>query len=205
MFLTGFWQPTPRKHRFQAVKTETDDDEIDSEGLISARKKTGKSAVSIPWICFTTANLVILSITVSLILSVQSTQAHEKNAILRQVSWWCKLSINLYLSSWLTRIQAPVLDDIEIPSYTTTLNGTLFALPEISIAREEPGPENDAVWAQFEKVLTHVVTRDDIIKLGKDPDTVSRFDDEYWGLGDDAYMVQLDVMHVSCLFVEEVT
>lgn len=82
---------------------------------------------------------------------------------------------------------------------------TLFALPEISIAREEPGPENDAVWAQFEKVLTHVVTRDDIIKLGKDPDTVSRFDDEYWGLGDDAYMAQLDVMHVSCLFVEEVT
>lgn len=85
MFLTGFWQPTPRKHKFQAVKTENDDDEIDSEGLISARKKTGKSAVSIPWICFTTANLVILSITVSLILSVQSTQAHEKNTILRPV------------------------------------------------------------------------------------------------------------------------
>lgn len=77
------------------------------------------------------------------------------------------------------------------------LNGTLFALPEVSIAREEPGAENDEAWHKFEKVLTHVVTREQILKLGKDPDTVARFNDEYWGLGDDAYMVQLDVMHVS--------
>lgn len=93
-------------------------------------------------------------------------------------------------------ITAPVLDDIEIPRYTTRLNGTLFALPEVSIAREEPSAENDAAWAQYEKVLTHVVTREQIIKLGKDPETVARFDEEYWDMGDDAYMVQLDVMHV---------
>jgi protein tyrosine phosphatase len=98
-------------------------------------------------------------------------------------------------------ISAPVLDDIEIPRYETTLNGTLFPLPEISIARQEPSAENDAAWHQFEKVLTHVVTREQIIKLGKDPEKVARFDDEYWGMGDDAYMVQLDVMHVrSSLF-----
>lgn len=94
------------------------------------------------------------------------------------------------------RVIAPILDDIEIPRYTSTLNGTLFALPEVSIAREEPSAKNDAAWAQYEKVLTHVVTREQIIKLGKDPGTVARFDDEYWGMGDDAYMVQLDVMHV---------
>jgi hypothetical protein len=77
------------------------------------------------------------------------------------------------------------------------MNGSLFATPEASIARQEPGPENDAAWHVYEQVLTHVVTRDEIIKLGKDPDTVARFDDEYWGLGRDAYMVQIDVMHVS--------
>jgi hypothetical protein len=82
------------------------------------------------------------------------------------------------------------------------INGTLFAIEEKSIAREEPNPENDAAWHQYEKVLTHVVTREEIIRLGKDPDTVARFDNDYWNLGDDAYMVQLDVMHVSGLRVE---
>ncbi|KAH3631723.1 hypothetical protein KXW27_001596 [Aspergillus fumigatus] len=79
-------------------------------------------------------------------------------------------------------------------------DGTLFAKPEVSIAREEPGAENDAAWGQYEKILTHVVTRDQILKLGKDPETVARFDNDYWGMGDDAYMVQMDVMHqIHCL------
>jgi hypothetical protein len=77
------------------------------------------------------------------------------------------------------------------------INGTLFAREDKSIAREEPSAENDAAWQNFERVLTHVVTREEIIKLGKDPETVARFDDDYWKLGNDAYMVQLDVMHVS--------
>ncbi|KAL4926979.1 oxidase ustYa family protein [Aspergillus undulatus] len=112
-----------------------------------------------------------------------ATNDYQKNAILRPVSWW-----------------SPILDAVEIPTYTTTLNGTLFALSELSIAREEPDAENDAAWAQYERVLTHVVTREDILKLGKHPETVARFDDDYWGFGDDAYMVQLDVMHqIHCL------
>ncbi|KAL4783505.1 hypothetical protein BJX76DRAFT_357889 [Aspergillus varians] len=187
MSLSEMWQSFQREHKFQSLKTEShdgDNDDTDSEGLLRTRKGARrKSTFSTPWICFTTANLVILSITISLVLSVGGLAIHKKNAILRPVSWW-----------------SPILDDIEIPRYTTTINGTLFALPEISIAREEPSAENDAAWAQYERVLTHVVTREEVIKLGKDPDTVSRFDDDYWGMGDDAYMVQLDVMHqIHCL------
>ncbi|KAJ1716087.1 hypothetical protein NYO67_1845 [Aspergillus flavus] len=97
-------------------------------------------------------------------------------------------------------LSAPILDAIEIPTYETTLNGTFFAKPEVSIAREEPGPENDADWEQYETIRTHIVSREDILRLGKDPDTVMRFDNDYWGFGDDAYMVQLDVMHqIHCL------
>ncbi|KAL4918795.1 hypothetical protein BDW62DRAFT_217421 [Aspergillus aurantiobrunneus] len=184
MILSNIWPSFQRKYIFQALRTDSSsEDELDSEGLLTVRKNARRQPSPLPWICFTTANLVILSITVSLVLSVRGLQTQERNAVLRPVSWW-----------------SPILDDIDIPKYTTTINGTLFALPEISIAREEPGPENDAAWAQYEKVLTHVVTREDVIKLGKDPDTVCRFDDEYWGLGNDAYMVQLDVMHqIHCL------
>ncbi|KAF7594479.1 hypothetical protein BBP40_009112 [Aspergillus hancockii] len=65
------------------------------------------------------------------------------------------------------------------------LNGTLYAKPDVSIAREEPSAENDAAWAQYEK-------------LGKDPETVARFDNDYLGMGDDAYMAQLDATHAPC-------
>ncbi|RDW92911.1 uncharacterized protein DSM5745_00233 [Aspergillus mulundensis] len=192
-FLTALW-PSPRQtHRFQTIKTETstadDDDDnncTDSEGLLassSRRTKTParKPALSTTWICLTTANLAMMSITASVFLSAKlqgtgsGSGSSEKNAILRPVSWW-----------------SPILDAVEIPTYETTLNGTLFPLPEPSIARQEPGPDNDAAWAQYERILTTSVTRADILKLGKDPDTVARFDDAYWGLGDDAYMVQFD-------------
>lgn len=92
-----------------------------------------------------------------------------------------------------------MLDDIEIPTYTTRINATVFSPPNPSIARQEPGPENDAAWDDYEKALTHVISREDVIRLGKNPETAARFDDDFWGFGPEAYMGQLDVMHVSHL------
>lgn len=80
------------------------------------------------------------------------------------------------------------------------VNGTLFPPEWLSIARQDPGPETDAAWHVYEKVLTHVITKDQVIKLGKDPETVARFEDDYWGFGDDAYMAQMDVFHqIHCI------
>ncbi|KAF7181872.1 hypothetical protein CNMCM7691_001169 [Aspergillus felis] len=172
------------EHKFENLKSEADDDtDIESENLLRNGHVGRKAATSNAWIYFTVANLIILSITAALILSAGNFRTSEKNAVLRPISWW-----------------SPILDDIEIPRFETKLNGTLFAKPEVSIAREEPGVENDAAWAQYEKVLTHVVTREQILKLGKNPETVARFDNDYWGMGEDAYMVQMDVMHqIHCL------
>ncbi|KAE8378028.1 hypothetical protein BDV26DRAFT_292630 [Aspergillus bertholletiae] len=75
------------------------------------------------------------------------------------------------------------------------LNGTLFAKPGVSIAREEPSPENDAAWAQYERALTCCVTREDILKLGKGPETVARFHNDYCGMGDDAYIDMMRQIH----------
>ncbi|PYH42456.1 oxidase ustYa family protein [Aspergillus saccharolyticus JOP 1030-1] len=171
--------------KFRAVQSKScDDDEEDIESEELLTKRSHPERLSKAWIYLTIANAIILSSTIAIVIGARSSSwKAEKNALLRPVSWW-----------------SPVLDDIEIPSYETTINGTLFALPEISIAREEPSAANDAAWARYENVLTHVITRDQVIKLGKDPETVARFDNEYWGMGDDAYMAQLDVMHqIHCL------
>ncbi|KAL4807362.1 hypothetical protein BDV18DRAFT_151968 [Aspergillus unguis] len=186
MLFSDILQPF-HKQRFQSIRTDSSDGD-DEEGLLArkqyAEKFKDRTTCSTRWFFFTAVNVVVSVIAISIVLSEGGfTRYRDKNAALRAVSWW-----------------SPVLDDIEMPRHDAMLNGTLFALPEYSIAREEPGPESDEHWHQFEKVLTHIVSREDIIKLGKDPDTVSRFDDEYWGFGDDAYMVQLDIMHqIHCL------
>ena len=63
--------------------------------------------------------------------------------------------------------------------HTVMVNGTVFPPVDLSISREEPGPELDAIWEVNEKIRTFVITREDVINLGKDPDTIVRFDDEY--------------------------
>ncbi|KAJ5266887.1 hypothetical protein N7478_009695 [Penicillium angulare] len=174
----------PKFHALGPDSSDGDEEDIESEKLLPKAGLARKLAHSKSWIYFSIFNAVVLGMNVFLgVATMKNIFSSQKNADLRPTSWW-----------------SPILDDIEIPKHTTMLNGTLFALPEVSIAREEPGPENDEAWHKFEKVLTHVVTREQIIKLGKDPETVARFNDEYWGLGDDAYMVQLDVMHqIHCL------
>lgn len=77
------------------------------------------------------------------------------------------------------------------------MNGTFFPSDPLSIARLDPGPSTDAAWSAYDKSGTFVATREQILKLGKDPNTVAKFDDEYWHFGDEAYMVQLDVFHAS--------
>ncbi len=69
-----------------------------------------------------------------------------------------------------------------------------------SMVRIPPRPEVEDHWEMYEEMLPFPITREDVIKLGKDPETAAKFDDAYWGLGDDAYMAQLDVMHhIHCL------
>lgn len=95
---------------------------------------------------------------------------------------------------------APILNDIEIPLFVLQINGSLFTPKNPSIARQEPGPGIDDAWAYFDLVRTHVITKNDVIKLGKDPKTIARFNNNCWGFGEDAYMAQMDVFYqIHCL------
>ncbi|KAG6122805.1 hypothetical protein E4U12_000859 [Claviceps purpurea] len=72
---------------------------------------------------------------------------------------------------------------------------------KLSIARQFPNPAADAIWTQDIELIRPIpVTREQIIKMGKDPDTVAKLEDDVWGLGDDAYVATLDVFHnLHCL------
>ncbi|MCJ1312252.1 hypothetical protein MMC25_005926 [Agyrium rufum] len=59
----------------------------------------------------------------------------------------------------------------------------------------EPGPEADRHWTEFDWIYAIPITRNEIVRLGKDPNLVAKFEDEFWGLGDDAYVGALDVFH----------
>jgi hypothetical protein len=94
-----------------------------------------------------------------------------------------------------SQFTAPVIEKVEIKTSVQMMNATLFPGQNPGFARQYPNPEADAIWDKFELLKTVPITKEDIIKLGKDPESVAKFDDPYWGLGDDAYMAQVDVFH----------
>jgi hypothetical protein len=90
---------------------------------------------------------------------------------------------------------APVLEGVELKTSVKMMNATFFPGQNPGFARQFPNPEADAIWEKFELLRTIPITKEDVIRLGKDPEKVAKFDNEYWGLGDNAYMAQVDVFH----------
>ncbi|RGP79544.1 tat pathway signal sequence [Fusarium longipes] len=69
-----------------------------------------------------------------------------------------------------------------------------------SIARQMPNKKADRAWLEYEWDRVIPVTADDIRKMGKDPSTVAKLENEIYGLGDDAYATIFDVYHqLHCL------
>lgn len=132
-------------------------------------------------------NMIMLKI--SLILFISSRDM-DQNAILRKSSFFCELPLHLQRRKADASL-APVLDRVDIPTGVKMMEGGLFTPNNPSIARQYPNPEIDAVWAELELTRTIVISGEDVRKLGKDPETVAKFEDDFWGLGDDAYMAQM--------------
>lgn len=58
-------------------------------------------------------------------------------------------------------------------------NAALYPGPNPSYARQKPSPKVDAWWDELELLRTIPITREQVIKLGKDPEIVAKFEDEY--------------------------
>lgn len=91
---------------------------------------------------------------------------------------------------------------MKINLHDVTLNGTVWpSMGGTGWTRLPKGdPVGEAMWESFENITTFPITRQDVIRLGKDPSTVARFEDDFWGLGDDAYIATIDATHkMHCL------
>ncbi|KAI0816462.1 hypothetical protein GGR55DRAFT_627046 [Xylaria sp. FL0064] len=159
-------------------------------GLLTNFHLKGQRNTSPRWntrtvtIAVTIVNVVLFSLS-TVILGITWYHQHPnlKNAELRSTS-----------------VYSPVYDSIDLGLHEIQVNGTFFPPEQPSIARQMPNPEADRVWEDYENVRPIRLTKSQIIRMGKDPSRVSRYEDKDWGFGDDAYVGDLDVFHqLHCL------
>ncbi|KAI6914407.1 hypothetical protein KC318_g192 [Hortaea werneckii] len=96
------------------------------------------------------------------------------------------------------RMDAYLHSQVDIPLVDVTVNGTLLYMDN-SVFRGPPSPEVDAAWERISSLLPHVVSTEEVVKLGKDPSRTARWPAD-WGFGPDAHIAELDVLHtIHCL------
>ncbi|KAL7931544.1 hypothetical protein V8C35DRAFT_309776 [Trichoderma chlorosporum] len=160
--------------RLPSSKEETDENEefLHTEGTES--KQYSGPSVS----CITCLNTIFFIISLCLFSISIFRPSKGLNPELRASSTW-----------------SPIHDAVDLELATRTINGTLFTPREHSIARQMPNSVADSTWEEWELTRVFPVTRADIVRLGKDPETAVKLEPEIWGLGDDAYATALDMYH----------
>ncbi|KAH6723499.1 hypothetical protein BKA61DRAFT_685946 [Leptodontidium sp. MPI-SDFR-AT-0119] len=97
---------------------------------------------------------------------------------------WVRNSAYKHVSS-----HSPIFDRLDLDPSLTKINGT-FPPP-----RQRPNPTADKVWDEILIDRFIPISRAEIVKMGKNPDTAVKLLDSDWGLGGDAYAAGLDVFH----------
>ncbi|KAG8420851.1 hypothetical protein J3459_003927 [Metarhizium acridum] len=78
------------------------------------------------------------------------------------------------------------------------INGSLLDAGT-SIYRKPPSSEVNAAWEYIAHQLPHATSREDVVRLRKDPSKTVRWQEE-WGFGPETYIAELDIVHtVHCL------
>ncbi|EAU37218.1 predicted protein [Aspergillus terreus NIH2624] len=133
---------------------------------------------------FVTANLVLFVVSLVTLLragSVTESRPMTANAIFKDV--------NAY---------SPILARLELPLHNYTVDGHLFDVTH-NLLRQEPNPESNAEWDRIAQLGPMVMSREEVIKMNKDPEKVVKLPED-WGYGDDAYIWQTEMQHnIHCL------
>ncbi|KAI1799441.1 hypothetical protein F4811DRAFT_98520 [Daldinia bambusicola] len=158
----------------------------EGEGLLGEKptpKSTWRSSFTSTTLAITALNIVIFMTSLALFLGSLS-QKSQLNSELRQGSTY-----------------SPIFDRLDLEMKPRMIQGTLFPDKErASIARELPNAAADEIWEEWELSRFYPLTRDEIVRMGKDPSSVPKLEDSEWGLGDDTYVGAFDVYHqIHCL------
>ncbi|OKL58184.1 hypothetical protein UA08_06867 [Talaromyces atroroseus] len=98
-----------------------------------------------------------------------------------------------------TSEHSPIFDHINIPLITKRMNATLVEPDPLPIYRRPPSPEVDAAWNRLANIKPIVISRSDVIKLGRDPSIAAKWPESF-GFGPEAYIGRIDVFHqIHCL------
>jgi hypothetical protein len=153
-------------------------------------------------LAFFAANTIMFLVS----LAVLSIWLHERyfvlNNKLRQTSTWSMLFLYCDQGRFHAHIilLGPIHDLVDLDMKPRLVDGTIFPGDNPSIARQMPNPSADTEWQIWDHARMIPITKADIIRLGKNPDTAFKLVNDIWGLGDDAYAAHLDVFHqLHCL------
>ncbi|RAL17387.1 oxidase ustYa family protein [Aspergillus homomorphus CBS 101889] len=94
---------------------------------------------------------------------------------------------------------SPIFDRLQIPMIRRKMNGTLLEPDPLPIYRQPPSPEVDAAWNRLANINPITISRDDVVKLGRDPEQAAKWPESF-GFGSEAYIGRIDVFHqIHCL------
>ena len=205
------WGPLKHSHRDLAseehlldnpsISSRRIDELLEEDLLQQPESKRTRFRSHICWL--TAANMLMLGVAVVLTIhSMLRWKTADIRTCVKATSFYCNyLSPERHIATVTNMLPAPVIESKNINFHHVQLNGTLWPAKNPSWSRKEIGnPEAETIWEAFELVQTFPITRDDVISLGKDPETVARYPDEDFGLGDEAYIAAVDIQHkIHCL------
>ncbi|UKZ82910.1 hypothetical protein TrVFT333_010710 [Trichoderma virens FT-333] len=164
-------------HKIQLIRWRSPEEETsEEEEFLHKNRSKQYSGTSVSYIAY--LNTIFFIISLSLFSTSIYWRTWTLNTELRACSTW-----------------SPIHRAVDLEMATKKINGTLFTPRERSIARQMPNSDADSTWEEWELTRVFPVTRADIIRLGKDPETAVKLDPEIWGLGNDAYATALDIYH----------
>ncbi|KAF4971284.1 hypothetical protein FSARC_1854 [Fusarium sarcochroum] len=162
---------------FEAQERE----EIGADYAPPPRAKTQSAVLSI-----TTLLCVIVSAIYSIVLlsigyNIGLNQEHHQNA------------------SKIYDVDSPIFNLVRPTTKKLQYNNTFWPGSSPSVFRQPPSDEVDAAWERISNGRDIVISREEVIALGKNPNETVRADPA-WGFGDDAHLGLVHAMHQNhCL------